>query len=814
MRGLARREGAEAQRTRTRRSWRRQLKLALLVVAGLGMARTAVAEPAANPLPEALAVALGCAQEPMRCFGADEVLSGWRLIDGAPENGSFVLVFEPDKGGGSARLRLSRPVAGDALPAPRPTVGDGGMPKGALAGRDVVVTLMHPDPTAGQARRHAEVLQLAIFALLDGATATYGSLADKGNGLSELWQTKATASPASGDGSAGRSPGPRGDIRQQARRWDPVLERLSGWLAWPALAAMVLALLFGLRALVDAAATWRERLGLVLLVAAGAAARALLPFQWVMAYMGYEQVQPDALALQGGKYGPAGLLFQRALLDFGGEAALQAGQRGLGALSLLFAVGLLARLGAAGPALWLSALAAASMPALCADAGSESLLVLATALQLGGAGLTWVALGPSAGPGGRGPGRIRTAHRVWALAGAWPLWTLAAWTRPDALVLAPFAVSALALAAARARRAAADPGPPLPWASLGLAVGGLAMAWTLRTLALLDALDLEQALGNTPQVFGGPASLWRVVGDGLWRKNAWLFDELTPQLLTIAAVAGGAALAVDGLRRLRRGAALQAPGPGRSELRLGGGLVAFGLLALLPAAADLPWLSLPRLHAPSLWLLALSFGPLCVGLTAQLAARLPRHLQGILVLALAVALLASEVQSAAFLYRSRHDRAEHEALQTALALLPKGTKRLGFRSHLDAPDERVHLGMPLHLLAAQDAKGVSLTAILDGVDARGRVVSAEAALPTYVWLGTRCAMRPCDAAAPHPACARARRELRLKPVWRGEVAMGDRAPPETFGRRSAPSPTWAPDSDFPWCVALPDVEVGLYEVLR
>ena len=138
--------------------------------------------------------------------------------------------------------------------------------------------------------------------------------------------------------------------------------------------------------------------------------------------------------------------------------------------------------------------------------------------------------------------------------------------------------------------------------------------------------------------------------------------------------------------------------------------------------------------------------------------------------------------------------------------MPSGPAHLLTRTHADDPDERVHLGFPNTLLAPTVQIG-SLSELLQGR------VAAKSTASVYVWLGSRCHLRPCDRRGEHPACAAVRQQFKLKPLWQGRLRHEplELRPAFAAGRDD---PQFASrDLDFPWCVANRDLEAGLYQVV-
>jgi len=496
------------------------------------------------------------------------------------------------------------------------------------------------------------------------------------------------------------------------------------------------------------------------LVGTGALVRLLAPQRLVMVHMGHEIVSSAATLGPTPKYGPAGQQWLHALFALTGprwEAAVALDQA-CAAVALLFVGGLLARLRAS-PAAVVGALAAVGLaPVLVHDAASESLLVPAT-LCVFGAAHAWLE-------------HVET-RALPPLVAAFALALVAMLARPELLVLAPLSIASLTFAAPRPLALR-----PVP---LGIALLLGAAVLTLRVAQGRASLLTEQALGNTPQIFemASLSGIARLVGDAWWRKNGLLWPSVVP---IVAWLGVGLGLATKSRDR---------------GLVLGLGIAAW--VWLVPTALDLPWVSVTRVQAPAmlLWLAAAGLG---AGRWVSARAR-PGPWIGLGATAFAL--------SAAFtvpaLWRDDPHWTEEATLRTAIARLPSEPHVLLFRAPADPPGERVHLGLPEGSLPAS-GRARPLATLLDG----------EGELPrggrVFVWLGTRCQMRPCDTEGEHPACAAVRQRFRLEPVLERTIEIEDIDVPAGFGRQRAQHSGQLPDLDFPWCWQRDNVTLGLYEL--
>lgn len=502
------------------------------------------------------------------------------------------------------------------------------------------------------------------------------------------------------------------------------------------------------------------------LLAAGVAARLFAPSRWVMEHMGETMLVEALAAWQGGptpKYGPFLTTLYGGLGQFSPALeTLAALHRMASCSALIFGVLLLRRLGVGHRAAALTVIAVALTPALVLDAATESMLVPAMALLAAGGFAAHLAMRPEAGERPR-----------WALAAAVVLLLAAMWSRPEMLGLVPALL--LLLGSLRGARPSGSATPSAQaWATAGLVL--LAALW-VRVLQLDDALALEASRGNTPEVFAGglPARLFRLLRDGLVRKNVLLEGRVVPLALTATLGFG----------------VVFGRGPAR---RVGVRFGALALLAMVPAAADLPWVSLPRVGAPAIFFAALAAGPLADAL-------LRRGGDGgakVAVL-LALWLATGAVTLPDLLHPSPADR-DRAALLDALSqarAIGIAPGRIGRRDHADPPGERVHLGFPDPMLAGRGYEPVGLREVRAG---------------DLVWLDARCRMRSCDAAEEHPSCVALRSGGRLETIVSYQVSDPERPIPAAFERNQRPASGWHQDRDFPWCMPDGGYEIGLYRL--
>ena len=512
---------------------------------------------------------------------------------------------------------------------------------------------------------------------------------------------------------------------------------------------------------------------LLALLALGTALRLAAPQRLVMAHMGHELLASARALGPPLKYGPAAQQWLHALdaVGLGSWPAVVAFNQLCAALQLPVLAGLLLRMGLSGAATASALAAVALAPVLLHDAASESILVPAMTLTLAAA-WAWQ--------------HYLHTHKTLGLAAAFALGWAAMLARPELLALVPLTLAAVAVLgwAQPGRVKARLPLPPLAPALILSAF----LLW-LRLQQLAATVQAEQAVGNTPRAYAA----WTLdrgltlLGEALWLKNGLFWPELVPLALLPAWLAG--------LYAAR----------GRDR-KIPLGLLGLALAYLLPTPLDLPWLSVTRVQAPAmLWgLCAAGLGSwLWLEQKAQLSDQFPKRTAA----AVAAVWLVSAAATVPELWRKDLATQEELALRAALASLPPGPARLLTRTHADDPDERVHLGFADSLLDPAVRTG-SLSELLRAAPAD---LGPE---PTYVWLGSRCQLRPCERRGEHPACAAVRGQVALQPLWQGRLRH------EPFELRSAFGPGRqdrhfaSRDLDFPWCVANREFEVGLYRVMR
>ena len=515
---------------------------------------------------------------------------------------------------------------------------------------------------------------------------------------------------------------------------------------------------------------WQQPLlWLAVFVVAGVAGRLLVPQTLVMVHMGHELVEQAQRLGPPPKYGPAAPQWLHLLFALTGPRwpAMVLLSQLSASLTLVLTPALLWLLGARGWSVVAATALVALTPALVHDAATESILVPAMlAVVASAVAGAWAVSGQSR----------KLAPVLWMV--AWGLCLLAMLARPEFLVLAPGTLVAVVLLAAAQQQAFLAVRWPIA-AGLVLVVAVAA----LRAVQLDAVMALEKQLGNTPRVFATSRLqlVLELARDAWWRKNGLLWPELVP-------VVGWLWLAFALRRR-----------PMHQPLLLGTLLLSIGYL--LPTALDLPWISVPRVQAPAFYWFAVASG---LALPQAVAAAGPGRRSWALAgsLTLTAVSLVTTLPAAAWRHLSQQ---EEDAFAAAVRVLPPGSI-LATRTHADTPNERIHLLSAAGLLPPS-SQLVSLQAVLSGQVRPGMGPSV------YAWLGSRCALRPCDVAGLHPACEALRARFVLRPVQSTAVHVPAPSLPGAFTPRQPAHPGQLPDLDFPWCVQKPDLTLELVEVL-
>jgi hypothetical protein len=510
---------------------------------------------------------------------------------------------------------------------------------------------------------------------------------------------------------------------------------------------------------------WQQPLlWLVVVVGVGVAGRLLAPQTLVMVHMGHELVEQAQRLGPPPKYGPAAPQWLHLLFALTGPRwpAMVLLSQVAASLTLVLTPALLWLLGARGWSVVAATALVAVSPVLVHDAATESILVptMLAVVASGVAGASAIA------------GRSRLQVSLLWLA-AWGLCGLAMLARPEFLALAPGTLLAVVVLAAARHQAFLAVRWPLA-AGLVLVV----VVAALRVVQLDAVMAVEKQLGNTPRVFASSRLqlVLELARDAWWRKNGLLWPQLVP-------VVGWLWMALALRRR-----------PGQQPLLLVTLALSFGYL--LPTALDLPWISVPRVQAPAFYWFAVASGlalPLAVAAVGPERRRLA--LAGALVLT--AGSLAATLPAALWRHLSQQ---EEDAFANAVQALAPGSI-LATRTHLDPPDERIHLLSAAGLLAPS-SQLVSLQALLSGE------VKPGPGRPVYAWLGSRCALRPCDAAGLHPACQAVRSQFVLRPVQVTAVHVPAPNLPSAFSPPPTQPPGASPRPRLPLVCAKAGLDLG------
>ncbi|HAN32827.1 MAG TPA: hypothetical protein DCQ06_14630 [Myxococcales bacterium] len=517
------------------------------------------------------------------------------------------------------------------------------------------------------------------------------------------------------------------------------------WLLLCAFPAAVLVAINPLRRAPAKAQRW-----LLCIAIVGLGLRLLVAGRWVMYYTGYALFDDAVRGLSHSKYGPSTYALHHAVQSITGpsmELYLMT-HRVLASLCPILMAALARGCGLSWSSTIVAAGLTATTPLLVMDAATESQLVVVTIWLLTAAALiSAIALHP----------KQRTLRL--SLAGA--MLCLAIWGRPEMAVMAPVVMAITARSSALPRRFTAV------IVSLSIALVALRL-WSLSV-----EMDTQSQLGNTPKVFevGGLTLAMTLLRDGLIHKSLiWRWDWL-PALLPLAAF-----------------------GVGKRRVAWWWIVV---LLGSSLATIDMPWLSLPRLHSPTVMWLCLLAGAAFQGSSLKNSRSKTVMMASFWVLSCLVTLPALS---------ARHlDDDEHDLIVAALQNTRPGDV-IGRRSWSDAPEERLHLHFP-------DTAFAPRTRVVDLQTLSERAAHGAGSGRYLALLGTRCSMRRCSSTKLHPSCATIRARFELKALWEREVQAPETHLPWPFGSEHKALPDdQVRDLDFPWCLSASTFRVGLYEL--
>jgi tetratricopeptide (TPR) repeat protein len=497
-----------------------------------------------------------------------------------------------------------------------------------------------------------------------------------------------------------------------------------------------------------------DRLATLGFLGLGAALRIALPLRLVTIFMGYRAALEVAAFAEVPKYGSSAFVLHRLAFGlFGADHAVAVWLNViLGALTAPVLVALVVRLR---PERWAATAVSALLaltPLFLKDHVSESNLVplvffLSCGLLLWDA---WLA-----------------EHRLAELGGAVVFFALAATGRPEMLAIVPLA--AVLLAWARGLRAGLG----------GQGLRPLAAALSLLALVvphvvhLVYAVEYEVLTEGIPPVDG---SLIGTTLGGLVRSNILLEPGLFPVALPLLAL----------------GAASFSPGRTR---RLPIALLLLAVAWMASYFIDLPFVSIPRLHAPAATLVALAAGLGLAGLLRAAAARLPQPAARAAVVAVAVsAVVGSAVPGALALWRPTNEDEEERFLRAAFAALPEDAE--GCLVRVDGQDDQVfrkiHRYHPDYLAPPR----LRVLGIREWEQGGGRCPNGGR---SWFLLSLRCYALPTSELGPSArpgivsSCARLQRTGALTPILERDLANHG-------------------DNEFGYWPATPTFHVGLYEI--
>jgi hypothetical protein len=583
------------------------------------------------------------------------------------------------------------------------------------------------------------------------------------------------SAPAAPRATSGAAPGgpatSQPSITAPDRPWVPTQAQgsasvhLSLWLILLFLLSLPLALFQSAR---DLAGSGDARFNQTLLaiVGLGLLLRLLVPHDLVMHYMGYWVTQLAATFEELPKYGPSAFVLYHVLFKFVAPShhAIMTLNSVLAGLTPFVAAWILLQLGLTRLTALAGAALLAFLPLFVKDANSETILVPTILWTLLGLGATLAFL--------------RTG-RWWLLLIGLINLVLAMMARPEALLLAPLTVAALAAFA----------WPERPRVPLLVAAGIVLMAvLSFRGMELSTQMTDQFDRGNTTHLLAG----WRVLAgmylwEGLITKNGALWPSIFPLSVTLLAVFSffGAA--------------------GRARW-ISLALAGLGLLWIMASRTDLPFVSVARIQVPGMLLLTLSAAIGVEALWSHQEARLEAGPRRTVLLAFQLLLLALNLVAtvpALWVRTNAHD--EEALLEDGLAALPAEPAVILYRAWGAEPREKGHHQMPKYAFEPPWRRDQlwNIPEWLDGL---------RPSRPTYALLGTRCYMRNCDARGQHPACAAIRAGFELQPVIERHVPTRG-FPMPGFHQEPVTHPDMVQDLDFPWCLPRDGMVIGLYRVL-
>jgi len=482
------------------------------------------------------------------------------------------------------------------------------------------------------------------------------------------------------------------------------------------------------------------------------AIRLLAPHRLAMYFMGYAMIDLADKLYTVPKYGPGGQVLHHILFMFTGPSHHAATYLNsvLGGLIVFSGAALLLALGLSVVESFGMALLLAFTPLFIRDQTSESLLVPTILWLFLGIALLWF-------PGGG-----------WRRVMGFSFLLLACFSRAETPFLVPLSLLVLYLA------------KKPDWSCLKsgrflIFVAIILVLYSIRTLHLYYALAQAVSLGNNQNLTAPILRQTIALTFSFFHNNAAFRPSLFPTLLTVLA------LCSTFVTRQRVALAF---------------ILLFALFAFV-SGMDLPYVSIPRVQSPALAFLCASSSIGFYGIYSRL--RNVTYRYGFTCISIA-AYVVSGALTIPTLYQRLNPDEEDDLFREALEILPKERHYvLATRTFFDEPKERGHLHFPSYLFKGE---------VIGLDEMQKRYEEGKLEPDSFVLIGVRCYMRPCGEEGIHPACERAMRMQGLEPLIEKVVPVHRPKiiEPIAWKRRKDQ------DLDFPHCVPVEEMKLGLYRV--
>jgi len=484
------------------------------------------------------------------------------------------------------------------------------------------------------------------------------------------------------------------------------------------------------------------------------AIRLLAPHRLTMYFMGYAMIDLADRLYTVPKYGPAGQVLHHLLFMLTGPShdAVTYLNSVIGGLIVFSGSASLLALGLSTIESLVMAVLLAFTPLFIRDQTSESLLVPMLLWLFLGIAVLWF--------------RGAVWHKVMGVS----FLLLACFSRAETPFLVPFCLLVLFFAQK----------PDLSWLRFKGILCFLALVailYCVRLIHLYFAVAHEVSLGNNPNLTTPLFSQIPGLIFSFFYMNAAFRPSLFPVLITILAL-----LSVFGRRR-------------RIALAF---LILFCIFAFV-SGIDLPYVSIPRIQAP-----ALAFLCACASMGFYEVYSRFRNITYKRVFSCASIALygVSGAWTIPTLYQRLNPDEEEELLHEALEVLPKDKYYvLATRTFFDEPMERVHLHIPSYLFEGE---------VIGLDEMQKRLEEGKLKSDAFVLIGVRCYMRACTEQGIHPACERAMKMQGLVPLIEKVVPVHRPKIIEPLDSKRSPEQ----DLDFPWCVPVNEMKLGLYKVSK